>query len=71
MGSSRGILFFLVPVSACLSPTTSYAHCTSILSLRELALPVVKYSSIRVGSSIFFSRTVGIINFDSKVTETS
>ena len=54
MGSSRETLFFWVPVSACLPSTTSYAHCTSVLSLRGLALPVMNYSPVRVGSSDLF-----------------
>ena len=62
VGSSRGTLFSLVPVSACFPPTTQYAHCTSVLTLHGLALSVVKYSSIRVGSSDFL--TVVIIRFN-------
>ena len=37
MGSSRGTLFFLVPVSACLPPTTLYAHCTRDVSNAKIS----------------------------------
>ena len=57
---------FFVSVPAYLPPpTTSYDHCTSVLSLRGPALPVDKYSSIRVGSlDLFLAMTVVIIRFN-------